>query len=552
MATNPETTVEQQLRLAIFRGALEEIAEEMDLVFERTAFSPVISDGWDRADGIYDGLSGEVIAQGARGLPIFVGVMQFTVQEVITRCPDMRDGDIYVVNDPYAGGTHLMDVKMVKPVFVDGRRVCFVANTGHWPDIGGRVPGGFTSEATEMYQEGLRLPPVRLVKEGKLDGDIQNIILANIRVPEDLTGDIQAQIAALEYGERRMRAMLRQMGTEEFYARSRDLREYSLASMKACLKGIPDGVYSAVEEMDNDGVTPTRLRIAVDVTIQGDKATLNFSASSPPSDGPMNSVLATTQSSCYVAFKHLFPDVPLNGGCFEPIEVVAPRSTFLNASIPRPVSGCAAETSQRIITAIHKALLHAIPDKVPASSFATVSNFSLGGVGADGNPYVMYMFLGGGYGAYHDQDGLSNGCSLISLARTQSLETMEQRYPVSFDAYALAENSGGRGMYRGGLGVTLRLSVEQNCRVSVLGDRAFTPAEGWNGGEPGAPLSVKLYSSDGQTKWAPPLGSKAENIPIECGDVLEIQTPGGGGYGDPRQRDAERVQADEENGYVYD
>jgi N-methylhydantoinase B len=544
--------VEEQLEISIFRGALEEICEEMDLVYERTAFSPVISDGWDRASGIYDARTGDVIAQGARGLPIFVGVMQFSVQAVVRWFESMEPGDVFMVNDPYAGGTHLMDVKMVKPVFVDGKVACFVANTGHWPDIGGRVPGGFTSEATEIYQEGLRLPPVRIVRRGQLVEDVRNIISLNVRVPQDLMGDIQAQLSGLEYGERQVRRLIEDRSAGRFVRLTGDLRRHAEKSMRSHIDEIPDGTYEATELMDNDGVEDERLKIAVAVTVAGSDMRIDLAGSSGPCQGPLNSVLSATVSSCYVAIKHLYPDVPLNAGCFLPIDVVASEDTFLNARPPRPVSGCSAETSQRIITAIHKALAPAIPELVPASSFATVSNLSMGGLDENGDGFVLYSFLGGGYGAYADADGLSNGCSLISLARTQAMEVLEQRYPIRIQEYALVDDSGGAGEHRGGLGVRLRIVVERECRVSVLADRAFTPAEGLDGGGPGGRLELTIYGPDGAVKIKPPMGSKGEGLPLEPGDVVEIVTPGGGGHGDPQKRAAQSVEYDLRNEYVSD
>ncbi|HWN83475.1 MAG TPA: hydantoinase B/oxoprolinase family protein, partial [Candidatus Udaeobacter sp.] len=301
--------------LVVVQNGLQQVASEMDLTFERAAFSPVISEGFDRSDGIYARDNGEVIAQGELGLPIFVGVMQFTTRAVIDHvsagAEPLRPGDIFIVNDPYCGGTHLMDVKMVKPYFYRGQLWAYLSNTGHWPDTGGSVPGGFSTRATEVQQEGLRLPPVKLFREGVMQPDILSIILANIRVPEERIGDIKAQVAALTVGEKRLTALLDRYGEPTVTACIAELRRRSDRMMRAHIAKIPDGVYSGEAFVDSDGVDPDPLAIRLRIKKEATDLHFDFSQSSGPCRGPLNSVIATTKAAVYLAIKHIFPDVPI-------------------------------------------------------------------------------------------------------------------------------------------------------------------------------------------------------------------------------------------------
>lgn len=537
------------LTLAVIRGRLEQIADEMDTVFERMAFSPVISDAWDRADGIYSAEDGSMIVQGHRGLPIFVGTMQFTVQSVITDIPDARIGDTYLVNDPFAGGTHIMDTKLVRPYFYNGELFAYLANTGHWPDLGGRVPGGFGAAASDCYQEGLRIPPVRLFEKDEMNNDIVRLVQLNSRIPEDVVGDIDAQATALRVGDERLTELLDEYGVDVIKQAIGVLRERSEQQMRSHISDLPDGEYSFVEVMDNDGITNEPLTIDTRITVQGDSMTIDFSNSSEPCTGPMNSVYAATVSSSIVAIKHVFPEIPINSGIFEPLEFIIPDNVFLNAKPPRPVAGCAAETSQRIITAVMGALADAVPEMVPAGSSATVNNLSMGGLDENGEAYVMYVFLGGGYGGHLSGDGLSNGCSLMSIGRVQSIETLEQRYPVRFTTYGLREGSSGAGQYRGGFGVHFEFELtSDSAQVSLLGDQSSTAPVGRLGGHDGQ-TSSPWFELQGE-RVVLPMISKGENVSLRRGDSVCLRTPGGAGYGSYQLRPVHAVQEDVANGYL--
>lgn len=540
--------------LVVVQNGLQQVASEMDLTFERAAFSPVISEGFDRSDGIYAKDNGEVIAQGELGLPIFVGVMQFTTRAVIDHvaaagAQALRPGDIFIVNDPYCGGTHLMDVKMVKPFFYRGRLWAYLSNTGHWPDTGGSVPGGFSTRATEVQQEGLRLPPVKLFREGVMQEDILSIILANIRVPEERIGDIKAQVAALAVGERRLTALLDRYGEETVTACIAELRRRSEQMMRAHIAKIPDGVYAGEAFVDSDGVDPDPLAIRLRIRKDGSDLHFDFSESSRPCRGPLNSVIATTKAAVYLAIKHVFPDVPINAGCFEPLHIAEPAGTFLYARYPRPVSGCAAEVSARIAESVFTTLARAIPDDLFAAPAGTSGNLTLGGHDPlKERHYIMYVFSGGGYGGSTDGDGLTNGCSTIGISKTQPTEVLEQHYPVLFERYALREGSGGAGKTRGGFGVDYRIRVRRGeALLSFLMDHGRFGPPGLFGGKDGAPNEVIVSRADGD--YVSPHWSKDEDIRVVAGDAITVRTPGGGGYGDPFQRDPELVARDVTRGY---
>ncbi|RVU15487.1 hydantoinase B/oxoprolinase family protein [Methylobacterium oryzihabitans] len=542
------------LTLAVVQAGLQQVCNEMDIAFSRSAFSPVIAEADDRSDGIYDRDTGALIAQGEYGLPVFVGTMQYSTGELIRLIREGRvgapePGDIYIVNDPYLGGTHLMDVRFVKPVFIDGSLFCWLQNTGHWPDIGGMVPGGFSAHATEVEQEGLRLPPVKLFKRGAMDPEIFSIITSNIRVADQRIGDISAQAAALAVGETRLLDLIAKYGRENLDRAIGEIRARSAERMRAEIRGIPDGVYRSEAFVDSDGVVNEPLRIALAVTKAGDGLTFDFTGSSPPCRGPMNSVIATTLSSVYLAVKHVFPDVPINAGTFEPLTILRPEGTFLDARYPRPVSGCAAEVSQRIAEAVFLALVQAIPDRVTAAPAGTSGNFALGGFDpAKDAPYVMYQITGGGYGGNADHDGLTNGCSTIGISKTAPVEVMEQYYPVLFRRFALHEGSGGAGAHRGGFGVHYEVELLRGeAKASFVMDHGRFGPPGVQGGRDGAPNVVRIHR-DGEV-FTPPHLSKDQNIAIRAGDRVEVMTPGGGGYGDPRERDPALVARDVARGY---
>lgn len=540
------------LTLAVVQGALQEITNEMDAAFKNTAFSPIIAEGNDLASGIYHPETGEVISQGEESLPLFVAVMQDTAKYVLRSIAGRRSfepGDVYIVNYPYFGGTHLMDVKMVMPYFANGELFALLANTGHWPDIGGSVPGGFAGHATEIYQEGLVLPPIRLYRAGVLDEETLQLILANIRVSRPRVGDMHAQYTSLRLGADRLDALVRRFGTAVLRSAIAEMFDRAEAVMRSHIQDFPDGVYHYRDHMDSDGVDPDPLDIDVTLTVAGSDMTMDFSRSSPACKGPLNSGLSSTLSACHVALKHVFPDVPINAGSFKPVHIIVPETCFLNAKPPRPVSGATAEVSQRIIDVTFGALAQAAPEKVTAGAFSSTINVTVGGHDEEMGEYVLYLYFGGGYGGHSGGDGISNGCSLQSTARMTPMEIYEQRHPFRVRHFRIRENSGGYGRQRGGYGVDMAIELLRGTAVvSLLGDRGKFPPRGLLGGEDGACTRFQVRHKNGVI-YVPPAVTKDERYPIEAGDIIEICSGGGAGYGPASERAPEDRAADRLAGY---
>ncbi|MDP4065567.1 hypothetical protein IMCC1933_18540 [Rhodobacteraceae bacterium IMCC1933] len=541
------------ITLSVIQAGLQQVCDEMDLSFSRAAFSPVIAEANDRSDGIYAAEDGALIAQGMGGLPVFVGTMQYSTRKLIEMIAagtvaKPKPDDIYIVNDPYLGGTHLMDVRFARPFYRKGEIYCWLSNTGHWPDTGGAVPGGFSASATSVEQEGLRLPPVRLFKKGVLDQEIYSIICSNIRVADQRIGDVKAQAAALMVGEDRLNALLDRYGDDVVKAAIAELRVRSDTQMQAFIEEIPDGNYSSTAWIDSDGVVNEPLEINLKIKKTRGHLQFDFSESSPPCMGPMNSVLATTLSSVYLAMRHIFPEVPISAGAFTPLEILQPKGTFLDAEYPRPVSGCAAEVSQRIAEAVFAALVEALPHRVTAAPAGTSGNFALGGFDPEtGRDFVMYQLSGGGYGGNIDHDGLSNGCSTIGISKAPPVEIMEQNFPVLYHRYALREGSGGAGQHRGGLGLDYEVELRRgNARASFVMDHGRFGPQGALGGADGAVNEVEVWREG--VKYIPEHLSKEQDIPLQAGDRVRVKTPGGGGYGPALERDLDLIKEDKRLG----
>ena len=535
--------------LAVIQAGLQQVCDEMDLTFSRAAFSPVIAEADDRSDGIYSAEDGSLIAQGSKGLPVFVGVMQFSTRTLIARIrsgetASPEPGDIYIVNDPYLGGTHLMDVRFAMPFYRDGQLFCWLSNTGHWPDTGGAVPGGFSASAISAEQEGLRLPPVKLFKRREMDREIWQIICSNIRVSEQRIGDVKAQASALLVGAERLAGLMDRYGDAAVVEAIAEMRRLAARQMRAMLADVPEDPVKAVAIVDSDGVVNEPLTIALALRRVGGDVVFDFTGSSAPCMGPMNSVRATTLSSVYLAVRHVFPDVPISAGAFEPLQVVGIEGTFLDAQYPRPVSGCAAEVSQRIAEAVFAALVQVFPDRVTAAPAGTSGNFGLGGHDPEkGRDFVMYQISGGGYGGFAGGDGLSNGCSTIGISKAPPVEIMEQNFPVLYRRYALHEGSGGAGEHRGGFGLDYEIELLRGqARASFVMDHGRVGPQGVLGGQDGAVNRVEV--TRGGVVAVPEHLSKAQDIALQPGDRVRVRTPGGGGYGDAARRDPALVAED--------
>jgi N-methylhydantoinase B len=538
--------------LAVLNGRLVQIADEMDATLFRSAFNPIIAEAHDACHGLYHAQTGATLVQGTSGLPIFVGAMAFAVKAVIDKVAavgGLDEGDTYLFNDPYEGGTHLNDFRLIRPLMRGGKVFAWLASVGHWLDVGGNVPGNFNAKATESFQEGFRVPPVKVMRARILQQDLVDILAANSRVPQSNWGDLNGQLNALDLGEQRLHALLDEYGEETVLSAFIALSTRAETLMRANIEALPDGIYRYDDFLDNDGVTDKPLPISLDLTISGDRMTLDFSRSAPPCDGPLNISRATTIACCYVALKHLFTEVPANAGCLAPIEFVVPDTTLLAASAPRPVGGYT-ETILRVIDVIFGAFAKAAPERANGSPFATINALSLAGWREHGRRWVMFCFFGGGLGGNPEGDGLNHGNNPISTATIPPVEILESLYPVMFTQWALRPDSAGAGKHRGGLGAIYEIEAlaDTGAEVFLLGERGKYPPFGVNGGGPAA-LNRFIYDTDNGEK-TPLLVSKATDIKLRRGQKVRLETPGGGGFGDPFTRDPERVARDVRLGYL--
>ncbi|CAO3914932.1 hydantoinase B/oxoprolinase family protein [Achromobacter mucicolens] len=543
--------------LAVLKGRLEQIADEMDATLYRSAFNPIIAEAHDACHGMYDAATGATLIQGKSGLPVFVGAMAFAVKAAAKAAADrggMVDGDVWLFNDPYEGGTHANDFKLVKPVFRGGKLFCFLASAAHWHDVGGAVPGNYNPAATECWQEAVQIPPVRIVRAGVLDQDVLAILKANTRLPDSLWGDLNGQLAALELGARRLDGLLDEYGDATVLESLDTLRERARRLMRDHIARLPDGEYAFEDMLDNDGVRDAPLRIALKLTIAGDRLGLDFTGTSPACAGPVNISRATAIAACYVALKHLFPDVPANAGVLDAVDVTLPDGLVISADRPRPVGGYT-ETILRMIDVIFCAMAQAAPDRAMAQAYGTINALSIAGYRSDaarkGQRWVMFSFFGGGHGGHSDGDGLSHGNAPISTATIPPLEILEAAYPVRFTQWALRPDSAGDGAHRGGLGAIYEIELlEDSAEAFIFGERGRSAPKGIAGGGQAA-LNVFRYQQDGQ--WlSPPMSSKMLGIRLQRGDRVRLETPGGGGYGDPARRDPAAREHDRKMGYVSD
>lgn len=537
--------------LAVLKGRLEQIADEMDAVLFRSAFNPIIAEAHDASHGLYHADSGETLVQGKSGLPIFVGAMSFAVMAVIEKAGrdgDLVDGDVYIFNDPYDGGTHLSDFRLVRPLYRDGEVFCYLASVGHWHDVGGNVPGNYNPVATESFQEGMLIPPVKLFRGGELQQDVVDILQANSRLPGSLYGDLNGQINALELGIRRMNDLLDEYGDGLVSLALAELRNRAAKLMAANILDLPDGTYSAEDFLDNDGIRDEPLKIALDLTIKGDQMVLDFSRSSDACAGPVNIALSTAVASVYVATKHLFTEVPANAGVLEPIEVIIPDTSLLNVRAPKPVGGYT-ETILRIIDVLFCALADVAPERVNGCAYGTINALSLAGHRKNGSRWVMFSFFGGGHGGHPEGDGLNHGNAPISTATIPPAEILESVYPVMFTQWALRPDSGGAGRHRGGLGAIYEIELlEEQADVFLFGERGKYPPPGVVGGKPAALNRFTFQQDDGD--HTPPMKSKMVGIKLRKGQRVHLETPGGGGYGHPLERQPEAVCRDVSLGFV--
>ncbi len=537
--------------LAVVRGSLEQIADEMDLHLIHAAISPIISETNDCANGIFHPTTGETIAQGRYGLPVFLAYMQFTVQTVIQMAQEdggFKPGDMWILNDPYIGGSHLQDVQLIAPVFVDGELFAVMATTGHWMDIGGNVPGGWAPKATEIHQEGIIIPPVKLYEEGKINKALVSMFKANVRLPTEIAGDLAAMSNVFSVGTRGIEALVKKFGRAVLSDCLNEMIAYSERQMRSYIRDLPDGTYSFEDYFDNDGIVDVPIPIRLAITVNGDDMHFDFTGTGATSRGPVNMSRNTTLSSCYVAIKHIFPDVPVNGGTFRPIHFILPKNTLLSAEYPAPVGGYL-DPVGRVIDVVFGAMSKVIPEKAPAAFFGTTGVVTVSGTHPRSKNYFVGVFpYPGGYGATQASDGLINGTPPQSMANFMSLEMCEHRFPLRFDYFRIRNDSGGAGWHRGGCGTEYGFTAWSDCIVSVLGDRVDYAPFGIVGGE-AALANVVEFTTAGKT-WTPELRSKQEKEPFSSGDSIRASSPGGGGYGSALEREPAAVERDLNRGYI--
>jgi N-methylhydantoinase B len=537
--------------LAVVRGALEQVADEMDMHLVHSAISPIISDMNDCANGIFDAVTGETIAQGQYGLPVFLANMQLTVQNllpVVEAEGGFKPGDTWIVNDPYFSGTHLPDVCIVSPHFVDGALFCLFASTGHWTDIGGATPGGWGPNATEIHQEGVFIPPVKLYEAGKRNDALVKTILANLRLPHDVGGDLAAMVNASSVGRRRMDDLLARFGKPLVSECVKEMMLRSEKQMRSYIEELPDGVCEFENWLDNDGLVDEPVPFKLRITVKGSELHFDFTGTAPKTKGTLNLARCTTISTCYVVLKHLFPEIPVNGGTFRPISFRIPEGSALAAEYPTAVGGYL-EMVGIVIDLVFGALVKLVPERVPAAFFGTTGVATISGR----HPQTKRYFAGGwpyagGYGGSMASDGLAHGVSPQSMAKLMSFELVEHRYPLLFDEVALREDSGGPGWHRGGCGTRIAYRALSDALVSVIGDRVDHPPFGVRGGLSGAPNSIVFRTAGRQ--WVPPMRSKYQELALKVGDGVVLSSPGGGGFGDPLERPLEDLERDLNRGYV--
>ena len=518
------------ITLEIYRALYTSVAEEMGIALRRTSFSPNIKERRDYSCAVFD-TEGRVIAQGDH-MPVHLGSMPMAVTAALRKIT-FAPGDTVALNDPFAGGTHLPDVTLVAGVFEESgqsrRPLFYVANRAHHADIGGGAPGSM-GMAADIYGEGVRIPPLRLISRGKLNEEVFDLLLANVRAAEERRADFEAQLGSLKTGEARLREIIERSGAPEAAAYAGHLIEYAARIMRRTIAQIPDGVYEAEDWLDDDGVTDDEIRLCVRVTVKGERARVDFSGSHAQVRGPVNAVEAITTAAVTYVFRCLVgaDDVPASAGLVQPIEVIAPPGTIVNALHPAPVAGGNVETSQRIVDVLFKALARALPQQIPAASQGTMNNLTIGGVNPrTGQEFAYYETMAGGMGARPSLDGISAVHTHMTNSLNTPVEALEFAYPLRVRAYHIRHDSGGSGGESGtsgGDGLVREIETLVSARMSLLADRRKRGPYGIRGGAEGQP-GRNFIVRQGRNL---PMDSKG-TWQLEAGDRVRVETPGGGG-----------------------
>jgi N-methylhydantoinase B len=524
------------IELEIFRNIFHSIAEEMGAALRRTAFSPNIKERRDYSCAVFD-CDGEVLAMGDH-MPVHLGSMPMSVRAVLESL-ELARGDVAMLNDPFRGGTHLPDITLVAPVYTQpphsrAQPEFYVASRAHHADVGGAYPGSM-GLCREIYQEGLRIPPVKLLRSGKMQSDVVALLLSNVRTPVEREGDLGAQLAACHTGAERLREIGRRYGLLRTKRAAQELLNYTEQMMRTFLKSVPRGSYRAEDFLDNDGISDKPVKIAVEVRVLRDRGnsshmvTVDFTGSDPQVEGSLNAVEAIAYSACFYVFRCLLLEaVPATAGLMRPIQVIAPQGTVVNARPPAAVAGGNVETSQRIVDVLLKALSQALPDRIPAAAAGTMNNLTIGGIDPRTHePFAYYETIAGGMGAGPAKAGASGVHTHMTNSLNTPVEALEYAYPLRVCEYSLRPNSGGDGKHRGGDGITREIEVLADAEVTLLSDRRSRGPYGLRGGADGAPGKATITRNDSSMQALP----GKFNVGLRKGEKIRIETPGGGGWG---------------------
>ena len=537
----------------ILRSYLVSTVREMVATTTRTAYSTCLCHGEDFTCGLFDA-TGRMIAQD-QGVPVHAGALCDAMSNIIETAGVIHEGDVFVHNDPYNGGTHQADVLVCRPIFANGRLLGFAGNRGHWTDVGGMAPGGWSGGAEDVVQEGLIIPAVRLMSRGTINQDIKAFLLRNVRLASQLWGDIQAQIASDLIAERRILELVDRYGINGYFAAVETALTYSRRRFLSGLETISDGVVEASDFIEDDGRGHGPFTIRVRLTKHQDGVIVDFTGTDQQVLAPINCTLAGTKAAVIVSLVAVIdPDIPLNAGVVDVIDVVAPSGSLVNPHYPAPVFGTTADPADRVAETMLRALAQLVPDRVPAGSYMTGNNVTGSGVAEDRSQFLWYSYQSGGCGARPSLDGNSAEWHIMANSKNESMEVWERRYPVEFLAYRLVEDSGGAGCWRGGLGTERRIRLLKDTRLSGISDHHATGAHGVAGGQSGLPNGFAVERNGVrhslQELYDLPSPSKFSNLSLHTGDVFVTTQGGGGGYGDPRSRDPANIQADLRAGYI--
>ena len=529
--------------LEVTRNAAAAVCEEMNANLIRTGYSPNIKERRDCSCALFDA-DAEMIAQ-AENMPVHLGSMPFSVEAAVDRFSreSLHPGDAILLNDPFYGGAHLPDLTLVTPVYHEGELIAFTANRAHHADVGGSHAGSVSADSTEIYQEGIRIPPVKLFEQGDPNDAVFDMILSNVRTPDERRGDLRAQEAANETGRRRFNELADRYGTSKLGVALEEIKNYSERRMRAEIDALPDGEYVFEDVLDDDGDGNADLPVAMARTSDGNEILVDFTGTGDQSAGPVKAVFAVTASATYYAVRCVTdPEIPPNHGCYRPITITAPEGTIVNPDPPAAVVGGNLETSQRVTDVVLGAFAEVIPESVVAGSQGTMNNVTFGGEDPrSGDPYAFYETQGGGFGGRAGKDGLDGVHVHMSNTMNTPAEVLETAYPLQVARYELREDSGGAGEFRGGLGIRRDITVrDHTATFSLLADRHTHHPYGLLGGTAGSSGSAVSISPNGDTKRLP----QKSTHKLDSGTTVSIRTPGAGGYGDPSDRSKAAIEQD--------